>query len=218
MPVVMCTGSLVSITVYPDYEGSFIVSDDGLGFFEVTSNAHSTKIFDRTARAAAKRYGAAYEASGLFFLKVSADRLRGAMTAMAALVREVVDESIEKSIKEKVHREESEFFARVESVFPRNAVHRDAEFFGSSNTKYRVDALVEGPRGLLLFEMVSKESQSIAAKFTMMSDIYRSESAPELFGVIESREGFGGKLVLINSVASVIEASATEDDIRLLAA
>jgi hypothetical protein len=154
----------------------------------------------------------------MMFMRVGQERLRGAIIAMTSLVKEVIDETLERSFQAKVDQDRAEFVRRVADAFTPQAVVEHAVVVGSSSAPHQVDALVKTDRGVIAFDFFSKAAGSISAAYLKLSDIARLDEGPKPVGVTPDLATIGPKLVLISSVASVIEARAPTERYRRLAA
>lgn len=219
MPVVTAFGSMVSVSVWPEGGGdTFLVSDDGLAYHEVTTAACNERIFSGVARARCQRYGADFDGCSMLFIRVEKQRLKGAVIAMASLTREVIDETLEKSFSVKVDLARERFVKRVAEAFPRSKRIEHARVIGHSTTEYEIDVLVSAEQRVLAFDFFSKSGNSVNSAYVALSDIARLEDGPVPVGVTSSLRDVGPKLTLISSVAQVIEADADVDTYTRLAA
>lgn len=101
MPLITCGGNRVSVSVWPGDDGtSFVVTDDGTAWFEVDAAGLSPRIYGTLARERSGRYGAVYDGRTMLFIQVASDRLRSAITSMGNLIKEVVDETAERTSAE----------------------------------------------------------------------------------------------------------------------
>lgn len=218
LPVVCCTGSRVDVTVFPEGGSTYLVTDDGVAFNEIASGFFSERSFARVARDRSERAGAAFDGHSLLFIRVSADQLRGALMAMANLVKEVVDLTIEHSLRVRQETALEAMQDRLEAAFPKSEIEIDAKIFGESTALHTFDALVKTGGGLLLFEYFSKDGNSVNAAYTKMSDVARRKDAPKVVGVTRHLKEIGPKLTLLASVAKVIEVSSSVSAYERLAA
>jgi hypothetical protein len=219
MPVLTAFGSMVSVSIWPEGGGeTFMVTDDGLAYHEITTAVGSERIFSSVAKARCARYGASFDGSSMLFMKVDKQRLKGAVVAMAALIREVIDETLEKSFAAKVDAAHEAFIRRVAEAFPRSKRTEHAHVIGQSTTVYPIDVLVETERKLLAFDYFSKSGNSVNSAYVALSDIARLEEGPVPIGVTPNLRDVGPKLTLISSVAQVIEADAGVETYARLAA
>jgi hypothetical protein len=219
MPVICSTGSMVEVSVWPEGNGStFLVSDDGAAYWEVANGNFSARSFSRVAKLKCDRYGAVFDGQGLLFMRVTSDRLRGAIISMANLVKEVVDETIEHSLQAKHNNEIDQLFERLDAAFPKAHIEKRAQLSGSSTAVHEFAALVETSNGLLAFDVFNKSGPSLNAAFTKLSDVYRLENGPKPVGVTTNLAEVGPKLSLITSVASVIEVGFSIERYTRLAA
>ncbi len=219
MPIATAFGSTISVSIWPEgSEETFMVSDDGLAYHEVTTAMGSERIFSRVAKAKSDRYGANFNGCSMLFIRVNKQRLKGAVIAMASLTKEVIDETIEKSFAEKASVDHERFLKKIASAFPHSNVYEHASVIGQSTTSYKVDALVETQGRMLAFDYFSKAGSSVNAAYATLSDIARLEDGPKPIGVTNNFREIGSKLILISSVAEIIEANADDQDYYKLAA
>ena len=78
--------------------------------------------------------------------------------------------------------------------------------------------MVETEGQVLAFDYFSKAGNSVNSAYATLSDIARLEDGPKPIGVTNSFKAIGSKLMLISSVAKVIEAEADVKDYQRLAA
>lgn len=221
MPVATHHGGGISVSVWPEPSGSFLVSDDGLAYHEVMVAAASERTFATVARQECERYGATFDGHSMFLMRIGPDRLKGAIVAMTTLVKEVIDVTLERSFAEKADRDEEEFVKRVSEAFSGQVITENAVVSGSSTATHRVDMLVSTERGFLAFDYFTKAPGSISAAYLKLSDIARLEDGPKPIrpiGVTSDLNLVGPKLALISSVAAVIPARASKEAFQRLAA
>ncbi|SIS58905.1 hypothetical protein SAMN05421772_101669 [Paracoccus saliphilus] len=218
MPVMTCDGSLVSVSVWPEGNGVFVVSDAGAAYFHVANACASDAIFSRVAKEKCAEAGAQFDGASLLFIRIQQDRLKGAIISMASLIREVIDVTLERSFKHKHGHMQEELIRRACDAFPKAHRKEHATVIGNSTTEYEVDLLVDIGGRQLAFELFSKSGNAVNSAYTMLSDISRLEDGPAPIGVTPDRKAIGPKLTLITSVASVIELSASSEIYASLAA
>lgn len=218
MPVVMPSGSVATVTVWPEGSGeTFMVTDDGAALFEVVSGAFSESLFARVAKERCERYGATFDGGAMFYLRVSSGRLRGAIIAMANLMKEVVDETIRRSINQKARQIDLELWDKLERAFAGYHVERRAHLAGESTAMHEFSALLKTEKGLVAFDTFSSQGNSINSVYVKMADIGRSEPAPKGIAVTKRMADIGPKLNLITSVAQVVEIDIQAQDLQRLA-
>lgn len=218
MPVILPSGSAVTVTVWPEGSGeTFLVTDDGASLFEVTSGAFSERHFGRVAKERCERYGAIFDGSAMLYLRVSSGRLRGAILAMANLMREVVDETIHRSINQKARQIDLELWDKLERAFSGYNVERRAHLLGESTASHEFSAVVKAETGLIAFDTFSAQGNSVNSIYVKMADIGRSDTPPKGIAVTTRMSDIGPKLNLINSVAQVVEIGIGPDELHRLA-
>lgn len=218
MPVVMPSGSAATVTVWPEGDGdTYMVTDDGASLFEIVAGAFSERLFGRVAKERCERYGAIYDGHAMLYLRVSSGQLRGAIVAMANLMKEVVDETIHRSINQKARQIDLELWDKLERTFGGQAVERRAHLLGESTASHEFSAVLKTDRGLIAFDAFSAQGNSVNSVYVKMADIGRCEAPPKGIAVTKRMSDIGPKLNLINSVAQVIEIGIEQDDLQRLA-
>lgn len=218
MPIVLPSGSVATVTVWPEGNGeTFMVTDDGASLFEVASGAFSESLFSRVARERCERYGATFDGDSMFYLRVSSGRLRGAIVAMANLIKEVVDETIHRSINQKARRIDLELWDKLERAFAGFTVERRAHILGESTATHEFSAVLRTERGLVAFDTFSSHANSINSIYVKMADIGRCEVPPRGIAVTKRMSDIGPKLNLVTSVAEVVEIEIPTNDLQRLA-
>lgn len=218
LPVIMPSGSAATVTVWPEGSGeTFMVTDDGGSLFEVESGGFSETIFKGVAKKRCARYGATFDGGAMFYLRVSFGRLRGAIVAMANLMKEVVDETVHQSVNQKARQIDLELWDKLERTFEGYEVHRRAELIGDSTAPHKFTALLQTEKRLVVFDTFSAQGNSINSVYTKMADIARNDDPPKSIAVTSRMATIGPKLNLITSVAQVIEISIQSDDLQRLA-
>jgi len=218
MPVIMPSGSATTVTVWPEGSGdTYMVTDDGASLFEITTGAFNERLFSRVAKERCERYGAIFDGHAMLYLRVSSGRLRGAIVAMANLMKEVVDETIRRSINQKARQIDLELWDKLERTFGGHTVERRAHLLGESTASHEFSAVVKTDRGLIAFDAFSAQGNSINSVYVKMADIGRGDAPPKGIAVTNRMSDIGPKLNLINSVAQVIEVGIETDALQRLA-
>lgn len=218
LPVMMPSGSLVSVTVWPEGGSeTFLVTDDGAALLEVMAGGFSESIFARAAKESSTKFGATFDGGSMFYMRVSPDRLRSAIIAMANLTRVVVEETIHNSIRQKAREIDLELWEKLEGTFEAFRVERRAHLTGESSATHEFTAVVRTDTGLVAFDTFSAQGNSINSVFAKMADIGRNDTPPKGIAVTQSLGAIGPKLNLITSVAQVVEIGIRPDVLQKLA-
>lgn len=218
LPVVSASGSRMDVSIWPEPDGRFTVSDDGAAFHELGGNIVAERIFSALAPGHAASYGVTFSRAAFTINAVSEDRLRGALIAISNLSREVLDETTERLAKAKKKALRDELFRRLNLAFPTADIAHDATVHGNSTASYNVAAIVKTADKETIFDVFTRDPISIAAEFTKLSDLFRLEDAPRLVAVTREPEKVGPKLQLIASVAPIISVDVDLELYRKLAA
>lgn len=217
MPLVMPSGSVTAVTVWPEGTGeTFMVTDDGASLFEVMSGAFSETLFARIAKERCESYGATFDGDSMLYIRVSSGRLRGAIIAMANLMKEVVDETIARSLNQKAQQIDQELWDKLDRTFHGYKVERNVRLQGESTASHEFSALVKTEKGLIVFDTFNAQGGSINSVYLKMSDIGRSEAPPKGIAVTKCMADIGPKLNLITSVARVVEVDIQAPDLLKL--
>lgn len=218
MPVIMASGSAASVTVWPEGNGdTFLVTDDGASLFEVMSGAFSESLFGRVAKERCERYGATFDGGTMLYLRVSSGRLRGAIVAMANLMKEVVDETIHRSINQKARQIDLELWDKLDMAFGGGHVERRAHLSGESTATHEFTAVLRTEKGLVAFDTFTAQGNSINSIYVKMADIGRGDLPPKGIAVTKRMSDIGPKLNLITSVAQVVEIGIEPGELQRLA-
>lgn len=218
MPVLMASGSAAAVTVWQEGNGeTFMVSDDGASLFEVMAGAFSETLFRRVARERCERYGAFFDGGSMIYVRVSAEKLRGAIVSMANLMKEVVDVTIERSISQKAPQIDLELWDKLDKVFGGQNVERKAHLAGESTALHEFSAIVKADDFIIAFDTFSAQGNSINSVYVKMSDIRRGDTPPRSVAVTKRLSDIGPKLNLITSVSQVIEINVGNEVLERLA-
>lgn len=218
MPLILPSGSSVVVTIWPEGNGdTFMVTDDGVSLFEITGGAFSETLFGRVAKEFCSRYGASFDGGSMLYLRVGAGRLRGAIIAMANLIKEVVDETVGRSIEQKAKGIDLELWEKLDYAFKGFKIDHKANLAGESSATHQFSAVVNFDRGIVVFDTFNGQGNSINAAYTKMADLGRTEHPPRRIAVTRLMHDIGPKLNLITSVATVVEIGIENDSLRRLA-
>jgi len=219
MPVVTYGGSRVQVCVEMAVDAKHaVVSDDGMAMHQTDAAAIPYAMFARVAREKAMQHGARFDGGSVFFFEVPIDRVRGAIIAMAELIREVVNTACERAAQDRGNTLRDALYSGLEDAFGASRVAHQYEVVGYSNADYRVDAMVESDSGPVVFDLFSRHPNSIAAIYTKFSDIRQLEAAPRLVAATRDVERVGPKLTLVSSVSRVIAATSPRERLLRLVA
>ena len=219
MPVILASGSMASVTVWPEGgSDTFMVTDDGAALFELMSGAFSEKLFARVAKERCQRYGATFDGGAMLYLRVSAGQLKGAIITMANLMKEVVDETIQRSITQKASQIDFELWDKLERTFKGMQIQKRAHLIGESTAEHEFSAVLTTEKGLVAFDTFSSQGNSINSVYVKMADIGRNAEPPVTIAVTRRLEDLGPRLNLVSSVARVVQVDIAKDELLRLAA
>jgi hypothetical protein len=219
MPVIMPSGSCATVTVWPEGRGeTFMVTDDGAALSEVLFGGFSEHLFGRVARESCSRYGATFDGGAMFYLRISSEHLRGAIIAMANLMKDVVSETLQRSVNQKARQIDFELWDKLERAFHGLKVEKRAVLLGESTARYEFSAVLHTEHGMIAFDTFSSQGNSINSVYVKMADISRMEHPPKGIAVTSRIAALGPKLNLVASVARVVEIDIQPEALKKLAA
>ena len=94
---------------------------------------------------------------------------------------------------------------RLQRLFSTERVKAQVEFRGESTHVWQVDAVVETPRGLAIFDMVSPAPVSVAFAAAKFHDFALLECPPARIAVVRRKESFGNLLPVVAQAAKVVQ-------------
>ena len=211
LPIIMPSGSMVEISVWPEPGNLFMVTDEGAALFDLAGHDPAHRTFTVVAKDRAARHGADFDGMAFRYLRVGPSQLRAAIASIANLTAEVAHEVAARSLKVRADTVKDQLFARIDEAFKGRNVTHNADIIGASTATYQFDALVDVDGRRVAFDAFTDDPASIAATYTKLSDVKRLESGPSLIGVTPDPDRVGPKLTLISSVAKVISVKAAPE-------
>lgn len=209
LPISMPSGSLVDVSVYPEPGGTFLVSDAGLAYFEASTCGASRRSFSAVAKPEAQKVGAVFDGEAMLVMRVTVAQLRGAIIMIGNLAAHVATETVERHARARAETAREALFDRVERAFDGRGIAHDVELLGESTAAYHFDVMVETNGHRAVFDTFTRDPISIAATYTKLSDVHRTDEPPTLVAVTPNPDAVGPKLTLISSVAKVIRLDAS---------
>lgn len=216
VPLLYPSGSYVVVRVQQE-QRAFLVSDYGLGYQEAELiGASSTYV--RLGRVIADNAGVGFDHHAFFVLNASAEQLASAIATIGSCSLEAVALAAHRAAERKAAADAERLYDRLLNIFPARSVTKDASIVGESNTDWHVATVVKPVRGRpTIFETVTAHRNSVSAATTKFLDISRLVKPPHRVAVVHSKREMGTLLGVLSDVASVIEESAPDSQIRTLA-
>lgn len=195
------------------YASGFTISDFSLAFHEAEQSG-GANIFGRQARAAALRYGVAFDGQQLLLNEISIDQLPGAIKVVASASVETAT-TVDLRLAERKFVDSAErLYERLTELFKPDNVERDVEVIGASATSWHIAATVKALRQgtpAALFEPVTNHHSSVAHVSMKFRDIALLEQPPKRISIVHSKAELGTYLGVLAQTSSVIEDSASND-------
>lgn len=217
VPLLYPSGANVVVRVEGG-EDRFFISDAGFGHQEADMMGASL-IYARHGRPIAENAGVRFDNQAFFVIEASRDQLPGAVVTIANCSYEAVALTAYKLADRKSSDEADRLYERLVTIFPKSNVVRNADFVGSSMTKWPITALVKIPSlsRQAIFEPVTKYHASVVNASTKFHDISRIENAPTRVAVVRKKAEFGSWLTLLSQAANVVDADVPDATIAKVA-
>lgn len=214
VPVRYPSGALVSLDVSAG-EREAIITDRSLGLFEAEM-CGADGGFPACAKRAAANAGVRFDGHSLFAIEVPLDRLPGGIVAVANASASAAAEAIRTDSLRRAEGQNDAIQRRLREAFPGVHVEKQMVIAGA-RAEWDAHNVVRLGDRFAVFEAVSPHQQSIAAKFTMFSDLSKRADL-SLAAVVDRASDLSGKGTMIFDVARVIEAGAPPTEYRQLIA
>lgn len=215
-PLLYPSGSTVVIKIDGGPE-TYFVSDYGMGQDEAEQMGFSN-IFSRLARSVAEQAGVGFDQHSFFVIEVPKDQLVGAVSTIANCSQEAVTVAYYKSLEKKAAAESVNLYDKLVRIFPQNAVSKDAEIVGSSQTPYSVDAIVKIGSSMTVFDIAVPFHASVSSVFMKYQDLARLDLPPKRVIVVRKKEPFKTYLGVLSQAGNVIETNVPDSTYQRLAA
>lgn len=215
LPALYPSGSsaLVRVSGGPDV---FFVTDFGLGYTESELMGFE-KGYLRQAKIVSERSGVGFDEHAFFAVKVTADRLAGAIITVANCSVEAVMLAAFKAA-EKASVDGAVFMIdKLERIFGLERVVKHRKFLGASNHEWDFAATVDLNGSSTVFEFAAKHPNSVANVAMKMNDISKLVSAPKRVVMVRNKEALGTYLGVLSQTANVIEESIENSTLLRLA-
>lgn len=213
-PLIFPGGAFVGVEI-ARHRGGYLVSDMG-GAMREAELIGADRQFVRIAQDIARKYGVRFDHNMLFDVEVPQDEVMFAVIAVANAAKSSVEATAMQAASREPINLEAMMFARLERIFPKGQVRREAVIRGSSDD-WRFDAAVETDHGLTLFEFISPHANAVSSAVTKFLDIRDlGRSAPGRVAVLHKKSTTPHIAVLART-AKVIE-HADPDAVYLEAA
>jgi hypothetical protein len=189
MPVSYPSGATVVVEITAQKDRCF-VSDRGGGHQEAEFFGAS-RYFATEARRLADLAGIRFDGRDMFVAEVPRERLRGAMVTVANCSAAATNAAALR-LSERADRDaRDDLYVRLSSLYKTRDVQKDPQFRGAT-TKWRVSvAVLGGHHRPAFFEPVSGVYISAVGTAAKFNDFAATESPPDRFSVMKSRNDLG---------------------------
>jgi hypothetical protein len=198
---------------------TFSVSDFSFAYHEAQQSGGS-HIFARQARGIADRAGVSFDGQSFQVEGIEADGLASVISAVSSVSVEAANIVDHRIAEQKFAAAAERLYMRLVSLFTAEAVRRDVEFAGASNTKWHFATSVMSEKGrpVTLFEPVTNHHNSVANVSMKFRDIGLLENAPGRVSVVHSKKALGTYLGVLTQTSSVVEDTVSNAALLKLAA
>lgn len=202
LPVLYPSGSGSAVEVIINGDNCF-VTDFGFGLMEAEMYG-AEEFYDGAARTSAMRFGVGFDGASVFAAWANLTRLEGAVAGVANASVQAAGNAIMRAVEEKEKRTNREVYDRVVEYFGTHAVVRQQDLQGRDEVWSAHNVIVIPGKKKAVFEFVTENSNSIANKFMMFSDLSKIENAYSLNSVVRSIPSMGKKSAMLADVSNVL--------------
>jgi hypothetical protein len=210
LPVLYPSGSGSAVDVMVNGSNCF-VSDFAFGLMEAEMYG-ADEFYDSCARKAADRFGVGFDGASVFAAWASLDRLEGAICSVSNASVQAASFAIMRATEEKDKRNNREVFERVREIFGEKNVARQQDIAGREDTWPAHNVVKIPNKRLAVFEYVTANTNSIASKFLMFSDLSKVEDAYSLNSVVKNISSIGPKGSMLADVSNVLQIDSSRDE------
>lgn len=214
VPVSYPSGALATLAVSGG-RSSVTISDRGAGFFEAQMYA-ADAAYARVAKRTSERFGVKFDGHAILALELPFSALAGGIVAVANASCLAAAEAVRIESERKAETHNDAIYDRVRMAFPDAHVSRKLNVAGL-HAEWDAHNVVQLKDRLAIFEPVSAHAGSIAAKFTMFSDLSKRDGLL-LAALVENPADLTGKGQMIYDVARVLPLNADAAMLKGLAA
>ena len=208
LPVMYPSGAFAGVHVTLSGDRCY-VSDAAIGLREAEM-AGVGDLFDSSARSAAEWFGVGYDGASIFAASAPLSRIEGAVIAIANASSRAVTHALLNAAEKKDKSRNNLLFDKLREYFGQNSVAKTASIVGKDATwdAHNV-VIIKGRQSV--FEYVSQNTNSIASKFLMFSDISKTSEPPVLNSVVDALDGLGKKGVILGDVSNIVPIEASRE-------
>lgn len=192
----------------------FTVSDYGFGHRECAIMGADRRQFMTRAEPVAEAAGVKIRNDGAFEITVSENQLEGAIKAIASCSQEVALRFAHRIYQRQRADAGTIVFDKLRRLYGKEAVAKEVDFSGASQTHWRIDVMVKRGDFMALFDTVTPWAQSVAFTLAKFGDIRLLDNAPARTAVLAQKSGYGSWLTALAQNASIVQASAEDDAFR----
>ncbi|MBN9585089.1 MAG: hypothetical protein BGN84_15745 [Afipia sp. 62-7] len=218
MPVMYPSGASVVLEI-TSQKDRFFISDRGGGFQEAEYMG-AGRTYAREAERIAHDSGIRFDGRDMFIMEVAIEAISSALIVVANCSQQAASISAMRAA-ERVYRDAKEILiTRLEHVYRKETIIKDAKIIGASNHNWPVAALVRTEGRPVVFDAVSAHYNSVVSTAAKFHDLARLEGTPKRIAVVPNRKMFGDYLGVLSAAStSVIEVNASNETYQgLLAA
>lgn len=215
-PLLLPSGAAVVVVIEPEAGGRFRISDLG----QVQDEAETLefgRLYRRQLEEVANLQGFAVEDGALVLAGLDRADLPGATMSIVSALSRAIERAMLRAADRRPQTAADKLVQRLQRLFSPERVRAQTEFRGESTHAWQVDAVVETPRGLAIFDMVSPAPVSVAFAAAKFHDIALLEHAPARIAVVRRKNDFGNLLPVVAQSAKVVQEDASDGAFQRLA-
>ncbi len=213
LPQVYPGGDAVVVYIQAS-DREFLVHDRGAGMM-AAEHLGGSATYTRLAPRLAAMHGVEFDGHMMFCARVDRQWLANTIIFVGTASRRAVEMTAERVAEEREQSVRQEFKDRVGLVFPKKVAF-DVEITGRSSRTRAFAALVNGPHGPALFDVVTPHHVSINGAIVKFQDVAQLEQSPKRVGVLSARAKTDSADVSLLSqwTTSIVGLDASEEILR----
>jgi hypothetical protein len=200
------SGALANVLVRPSGNGTFQITDGGIGRDDLFGVGVSkiTGGDRRRGNAIAERLGLIFEDDSFSVRNVAAGQLTAAIVFVADAAREWASTAAQNAARRTELALANTVEQRILQHAPNARISRGAELTGGSSKRHRIDLVWEiDTDRKVIFELVMPNTNSLSSAHLKLFDLKEAHPEWPREAVIESQEGWSGPdLTLLAGVAT----------------
>ncbi|MDQ0836625.1 hypothetical protein [Sphingomonas faeni] len=208
LPIFMPSGAPATVRIRLS-QGGFHVDDGGYAYRELES-AGAERSFPKAAASAAKAEELETDRRRIF-VETGETELMRAICDVALASRNVVADVYSRLVDDDIAVIEDYLQARLTSIFGTAIVESGEGITGASSKKWDMSAAVHLSSGLVIFQAVSNNANSVNKASTAFHDFRELPNPPVRVAVVKDKAEMGLGLNILSQAGRVIQGDQSDE-------